>query len=169
MTKMHTVLLQLFSTKPRRRNYDTKLETSTVKGISSDDREGHLVTSCYTVFLSYMKRLSFLGVGPSLAGSSEILMASSMAANSPAPPSPLRAGPKHSGLRIRRRTTTLAFSSTLSPTEEATAEIPLTNGYGSAHSIIFPLQRTNGHSIICIYLTSLKLLGELCVTLHKVS
>ncbi len=64
---------------------------------------------------SYMKRLSFLVVGPSLAGSSEILMASSMAANRPAPPSPLRAGPKHSGRRINRRTTTLAFSSTLSP------------------------------------------------------
>lgn len=66
---------------------------------------------------SYIKRLSFLGVGPSRAGSSEILMASSMAANRPAPPSPLSAGPKHSGRRINRRTTTLAFSSTLSPAE----------------------------------------------------
>lgn len=62
------------------------------------------------------KRLSFLTLGPSLAGSSDILMASSIAANRPLPPSPLRAGPKHSGLRMRRRTTTLAFSSTLSPT-----------------------------------------------------
>lgn len=42
-------------------------------------------------------------------------MASSMAPSSPEPPSPRRAGPKHSGLRMRRRTTTLAFSSTLSP------------------------------------------------------
>lgn len=62
-----------------------------------------------------MKRLSFLTVGPSLAGSSEILMASSMAASRPFPPSPLRAGPKHSGRRMSKRTTTLAFSSTLSP------------------------------------------------------
>lgn len=61
------------------------------------------------------KRLSFLTVGPSLAGSSEIFMASSIAAKSPLPPSPLSAGPKHSGRLIRRRTTTLAFSSTLSP------------------------------------------------------
>lgn len=61
------------------------------------------------------KRLSFLVLGPSLAGSSDILMASSIAAKRPLPPSPLRAGPKHSGLRMRRRTTTLAFSSTLSP------------------------------------------------------
>lgn len=61
------------------------------------------------------KRLSFLTVGPSLAGSSEILMASSMAASRPLPPSPLSAGPKHSGLLISSRTTTLAFSSTLSP------------------------------------------------------
>lgn len=53
--------------------------------------------------------------GPSLAGSSEIRMASSMAASNPEPPSPRRAGPKHSGLRMSSRTTTLAFSSTLSP------------------------------------------------------
>lgn len=66
---------------------------------------------------SYMgKRLSFLTLGPSLAGSSDILIASSIAARSPLPPSPLKAGPKHSGLRMRRRTTTFAFSSTLSPT-----------------------------------------------------
>lgn len=64
------------------------------------------------------KRLSFLTDGPSLAGSSDILMASSIAANRPLPPSPLRAGPKHSGLRMRRRTTTFAFSSTLSPKRE---------------------------------------------------
>lgn len=61
------------------------------------------------------KRLSFLTLGPSLAGSSDILMASSIAASRPLPPSPLSAGPKHSGRRMRRRTTTLAFSSTLSP------------------------------------------------------
>ena len=65
---------------------------------------------------SYMgKRRSFFTVGPSLAGSSDILMASSMAASRPLPPSPLRAGPKHSGRRMSSRTTTLAFSSTLSP------------------------------------------------------
>lgn len=61
------------------------------------------------------RRRSFLMVGPSRAGSSEILMASSMAASSPLPPSPRSAGPKHSGRRMSRRTTTLAFSSTLSP------------------------------------------------------
>lgn len=59
--------------------------------------------------------LSDVGEGPSLEASWEILMASSIAANNPSPPSPRRAGPKHSGLRIRSLTTTLAFSSTLSP------------------------------------------------------
>lgn len=74
---------------------------------------GHNASSSEGSYIG--KRLSFLTLGPSLAGSSDILMASSMAANRPLPPSPLRAGPKHSGLRMRRRTTTLAFSSTLSP------------------------------------------------------
>lgn len=54
-------------------------------------------------------------LGRSRAGSSEILMASFMAASKPWPPSPLSAGPKHSGRLIRSFTTTLAFSSTLSP------------------------------------------------------
>lgn len=54
-------------------------------------------------------------LGRSRAGSSEILMASFMAASRPWPPSPLRAGPKHSGRLISSFTTTLAFSSTLSP------------------------------------------------------
>lgn len=85
----------------------------------------NLQNCCYSDFtghnthfgVAYIgKRLSFLVLGPSLAGSSDILMASSIAAKRPLPPSPLRAGPKHSGLRMRRRTTTLAFSSTLSPT-----------------------------------------------------
>lgn len=61
------------------------------------------------------RRRSLRTPGPSRAGSSEMRMASSMAASSPEPPSPRRAGPKHSGLRINSRTTTLAFSSTLSP------------------------------------------------------
>lgn len=61
------------------------------------------------------RRRSLRTPGPSRAGSSEIRMASSMAASSPEPPSPRRAGPKHSGFRINSRTTTLAFSSTLSP------------------------------------------------------
>lgn len=61
------------------------------------------------------RRRSLRTPGPSRAGSSEIRMASSMAASSPEPPSPRRAGPKHSGLRMSSRTTTLAFSSTLSP------------------------------------------------------
>ena len=61
------------------------------------------------------RRRSLRTPGPSLAGSSEIRMASSMAASNPEPPSPLRAGPKHSGFRMSSRTTTLAFSSTLSP------------------------------------------------------
>lgn len=61
------------------------------------------------------RRRSLRTPGPSRAGSSEMRMASSMAASSPEPPSPLRAGPKHSGFRINSRTTTLAFSSTLSP------------------------------------------------------
>lgn len=61
------------------------------------------------------RRRSLRTPGPSLAGSSEMRMASSMAASSPEPPSPRRAGPKHSGLRMSSRTTTLAFSSTLSP------------------------------------------------------
>jgi hypothetical protein len=54
--------------------------------------------------------------GRSLQALAEMWMASSMAASNPLPPSPLRAGPKHSGRRISSRTTTLAFSSTLSPT-----------------------------------------------------
>lgn len=54
-------------------------------------------------------------LGRSRAGSSEILMASLMVASRPWPPSPLKAGPKHSGRLIRSFTTTLAFSSTLSP------------------------------------------------------
>lgn len=54
-------------------------------------------------------------LGRSRAGSSEILMASFMVAIRPWPPSPLKAGPKHSGRLIRSFTTTLAFSSTLSP------------------------------------------------------
>ncbi len=73
--------------------------------------EAHdLVFIAYSVLLS-----SVVGDGPSLPGSSEIFMASSIAASNPFPPSPRRAGPKHSGRRIRSRTTTLAFSSTLSP------------------------------------------------------
>lgn len=55
------------------------------------------------------------GEGPSLDRSFEILMASSMADSRPSPPSPRRAGPKHSGRRMSSLTTTLAFSSTLSP------------------------------------------------------
>ena len=42
------------------------------------------------------------------------LFASMMARSSPSP-SPLKAGPKHSGLRINNLITKLAFSSTLSP------------------------------------------------------
>lgn len=61
------------------------------------------------------RRRSLRTPGPSRAGSSEMRMASSMAASSPEPPSPRRAGPKHSGLRMSSRTTTFAFSSTLSP------------------------------------------------------
>jgi hypothetical protein len=56
--------------------------------------------------------------GRSRAGFSEILMALCMAANRPFPPSPRRAGPKHSGRLMSSLTTTLAFSSTLSPGEE---------------------------------------------------
>lgn len=43
-----------------------------------------------------------------------ILLASTMAFRSPSP-SPRSAGPRHSGLRMRRRMTRFAFSSTLSP------------------------------------------------------
>ncbi|TNN62825.1 hypothetical protein EYF80_026900 [Liparis tanakae] len=39
---------------------------------------------------------AYVGEGPSLERSWEILMASSIAANNPSPPSPRRAGPKHS-------------------------------------------------------------------------
>lgn len=66
--------------------------------------------------------LSDVGEGPSLERSWEILIASSIAANNPSPPSPRRAGPKHSGRRISSLTTTLAFSSTLSP-EHRGAEV----------------------------------------------
>lgn len=98
---MHTVLLLLLLT---------------TKPASIKERHGNSVRwNVRPAAFTYMKRLSFLTVGPSRAGSSEILMASSMAARRPFPPSPLRAGPKHSGRRISKRTTTLAFSSTLSP------------------------------------------------------
>jgi len=40
-----------------------------------------------------------------------------MARKSPSP-SPLNAGPKHSGLRISKRITKFAFSSTLSPVKK---------------------------------------------------
>lgn len=53
--------------------------------------------------------------GRSSAGVSEILRASFMAASRPFPPSPRSAGPKHSGRRMSSLTTTLEFSSTLSP------------------------------------------------------
>lgn len=69
------------------------------------------------------RRRSLRTPGPSRAGSSEMRMASSMAASSPEPPSPRRAGPKHSGFRINSRTTTLAFSSTLSPGTQKGQEI----------------------------------------------
>lgn len=49
-------------------------------------------------------------------------MASSIADNNPSPPSPRRAGPKHSGRRMRSLTTTLAFSSTLSPNKQTREE-----------------------------------------------
>ncbi|TNN69666.1 hypothetical protein EYF80_020156 [Liparis tanakae] len=45
--------------------------------------------------------------GPSIEGSSEIRMASSMAARRPFPSSPCRAGPKHSGRRISSLNTTV--------------------------------------------------------------
>lgn len=45
---------------------------------------------------------------------SDIFIPSFMAFRRP-PPSPLRAGPRHSGRLISRRTTKLAFSSTVSP------------------------------------------------------
>lgn len=59
-------------------------------------------------------------LGKSRAGSSAILMASFMPASRPWPPSPLSAGPKHSGRLISSFTTTLAFSSTLSPGKQQT-------------------------------------------------
>lgn len=69
-----------------------------------------------TAVMSYnVLLLSEEGEGPSLDRSCEILMASSMADSRPSPPSPRRAGPKHSGRRMSSLTTTLAFSSTLSP------------------------------------------------------
>lgn len=56
------------------------------------------------------------------------LLASMMARSSPSP-SPLSAGPRHSGRRIKRRITRLAFSSTLSPVDINTLNfVPLTLG-----------------------------------------
>lgn len=112
VSQMHAALfLLLLTTKPaiKKRSDDRDfLEKHVIRGwVLRTQKVGERET--------HMKRLSFLIVGPSLAGSSEILMASSMAASRPLPPSPRSAGPKHSGRRMRRRTTTLAFSSTLSP------------------------------------------------------
>ena len=58
-------------------------------------------------FNTYSVLLDWYAVqGPSIEGSSEILIASSMAARRPSPPSPRRAGPKHSGRRISNLKTT---------------------------------------------------------------
>lgn len=68
------------------------------------------------IYMAYTSQLTpCTEPGRSKAGVSEILMASLMAASKPFPPSPLRAGPKHSGRRMSSLTTTLEFSSTLSP------------------------------------------------------
>ena len=87
----------------------------------------NLVPGWYQVLLVWTHRdlvLSDAGEeGRSLQALAEMRMASSMAASSPLPPSPLRAGPKHSGRRISSRTTTLAFSSTLSPTGETRCQL----------------------------------------------
>lgn len=74
-----------------------------------------------------------LGNGLSLERSCDIFIASFIAASKPSPPSPRRAGPKHSGRRMRSLTTTLAFSSTLSPDQIRVEEFmtmltPTTNG-----------------------------------------
>lgn len=96
-------------------------------------------------------RRSLRTPGPSRAGSSEMRMASSMAASSPEPPSPRRAGPKHSGLRISSRTTTLAFSSTLSP-----GGVGRVRGFVSHHPGVLPGQpRTQNlkgshHAPVCL-------------------
>lgn len=82
----------------------------------------NVTVTSYSVLL-----LSDEGEGPSLERSWEILMASSIADNNPSPPSPRRAGPKHSGRRMRSLTTTLAFSSTLSPNNQTRAETIRTN------------------------------------------
>lgn len=126
ISQMHTILLVLFLTsKPA--NQENIFSLTFVPGIALKQytkgliiywvKQWSLMCKCHHTYctITYIKRLSFLTVGPSLAGSSEILMASSIAASRPFPPSPLRAGPKHSGRRMSRRTTTLAFSSTLSP------------------------------------------------------
>lgn len=75
-------------------------------------------------------------LGRSRAGSSEILMASFMVAIRPWPPSPLKAGPKHSGRLIRSFTTTLAFSSTLSPWTQTQRE--------EQQELVFNDQREDG-------------------------
>lgn len=69
-------------------------------------------------FTSTYPSLLYAWEGRSRVGFSEILIASCIAASKPFPPSPLRSGPKHSGRRIRSLTTTLAFSSTLSPEDQ---------------------------------------------------
>lgn len=119
VSQMHAVLFMLLlAAKPARRSSGREICVSYLPANHrrlKTDVEELVQQSNICPRSTYMKRRSFLTVGPSLAGSSEILMASSMAASRPLPPSPLRAGPKHSGRRIRSRTTTLAFSSTLSP------------------------------------------------------
>lgn len=117
-----------------------------------------------------MKRLSFLTVGPSLAGSSEILMASSMAASRPLPPSPLRAGPKHSGRRMSRRTTTLAFSSTLSPVRSRYGNVSDGYSQGIIINVIITLLTVNKHSKaeeVQISLSSTRVPADVGITLRK--
>lgn len=109
------------------------------KDIDESKCKNTYVARTYSVLLA-----SAMGEGPSLVGSSEILMASSMAARRPFPPSPLKAGPKHSGRRIRSLTTTLAFSSTLSPVQRHSTWLFTPQGlYVALDSSYFRLMQTS--------------------------
>lgn len=109
-------------------------------------------------------------MGPSLAGSSEILMASSMAASRPFPPSPLRAGPKHSGRRMSRRTTTLAFSSTLSPVRSRYENVSDSYSQLRITNVIMTLRTINKDSKaeeVQISLSSTRVPADVGITLRK--
>lgn len=116
---VHHLLLIVTISRPERRE-----GAELVKADRSERTSGliNVAPSSYT-----SEQTPWTEPGRSRAGVSEILMASFMAASNPFPPSPRSAGPKHSGRRMSSLTTTLEFSSTLSPGKsnvegEATAQ-----------------------------------------------